>query len=68
MCVGDIYFLLLKLKKDITSNTNLFGSLIMVAFQNSFRVKIHQNDIFFILFLRSAHQNDPKHKKIIINF
>jgi hypothetical protein len=30
---------------------------------------MHQNDIFFIfkkLVLRSMHQNDPKHKKILI--
>jgi hypothetical protein len=32
----------------------------------AFRVEMHQNDVFFIfkkVFLRSAHQNDPKHKK-----
>jgi hypothetical protein len=41
----------------------------MVTFQNAFRVEMHRNDIFFIFlkpFLRSAHQNDPKHKKKII--
>jgi hypothetical protein len=40
----------------------------MVVFQSVFHVEIHQNDIFFIflkLFLRSAYQNDPKHKKKI---
>jgi hypothetical protein len=44
------------------------GSVVAVAFQNVFRAEMHQNNIFFIfkkLFLRSAHQNDPKHTKKI---
>jgi len=44
----------------------MFGSVVMVAFQNIFRAEIHQNDIVFIfkkLFLRSAHQNDIKIQK-----
>ena len=46
---------------------SLFGSVIAVAFQKKICAEMHQNDIFFIfekLFLRSVHQNDPKHKKI----
>jgi len=46
----------------------LFGSVVVIAFQNIFRSEIHQNDIFFIfkkLVLRSAHQNDSKHIKKI---
>ena len=38
-----------------------FGSAVAVAFQSTFHVKIHQNDIFFIFkksFLISIHQND----------
>jgi hypothetical protein len=44
----------------------VFGSA--VVFQSVFHAEIHQNDIFFIfkkLFLRLAHQNNPKYKKII---
>jgi hypothetical protein len=43
----------------------LFGSVVVVVFQSVFHSEMHQNDIFFkkILFLRSAHQNDPKHIK-----
>jgi hypothetical protein len=44
----------------------LFGCMVAIAFQSAFRVEMHQNDVFFIkkkLFLRSAHQNDPKHTK-----
>ena len=42
----------------------MFGSVIAVAFQITFRVEMHINNIFFIfkkLFLILAHQNDPKH-------
>jgi hypothetical protein len=45
---------------------SLFGSVVVVAFQSAFRVEMYQNDIFFIflkLFLRSAHQNNPKYTK-----
>jgi len=45
----------------------LFGSVVVVVFQSIFRAEMHQNDVFFFiflkLFLRSAHQNDPKHEK-----
>jgi hypothetical protein len=37
-----------------------------VVFQSVFRAEMHQNDVFLFflkLFLRSAHQNDPKQKK-----
>ena len=43
--------------------------MVAVAFQSVFHAEIHQNNIFFIflkLFLRSAHQNDPKHIKKLI--
>jgi len=46
----------------------LFGSVVVVVFQSVFHAEIYQNNIFFIfkkLFLRSAHQNDPKYKKIL---
>jgi hypothetical protein len=42
--------------------------VVAVAFQSSFHAEIHQNNNFFILlklFLRSAHQNDPKYIKKI---
>jgi len=49
----------------------LFESVVVVAFQNTFHVKIHQNNIFFIfkkLFLRLVYQNDSKYiKKLIFN-
>jgi hypothetical protein len=41
----------------------VFDSVVMVAFQITFRAEIHANDIFLFfkkLFLTSAHQNDPK--------
>ena len=43
---------------------SMFGSVIAIAFQITFRVEMHVNDVFFIffkLFFTSAHQNDPKH-------
>jgi hypothetical protein len=46
----------------------LFGNVVVVTFQKNFRVEMNQNDIFFIfkkLFLRLAHQNDPKNTKKI---
>jgi hypothetical protein len=45
----------------------MFGkSVIAVAFQSTFYLEMHQNNIFLKkkLFLRSAHQNDPKTLKI----
>jgi len=51
----------------LSSQTYLFGSLVVVAFQSVFRAEMHQNDVFFFifkkLFLRSVHQNDSKHTK-----
>ena len=41
----------------------MLGSVIVGAFQITFRIKMHANDVFFIfkkLFLTSAHQNDVK--------
>jgi hypothetical protein len=44
---------------------SLFGSVVVIAFQINFRAEMHANDFFhfFKLFLKSAHQNDPKHIK-----
>jgi hypothetical protein len=42
--------------------------VVAVTFENAFYAEVNQNDIFFIfkkLFLRSAHQNNPKHLKKI---
>jgi len=41
----------------------MIGIMVAVAVQSAFHLKIHQNNIFFILekiFLRSAYQNDSK--------
>ena len=46
----------------------MFGSVVAVAFQITFRAEMHANDFFIIfkkLFLTSAHQNDPKHTNYI---
>jgi hypothetical protein len=46
----------------------MFGSVVALAFQITFRAEMHANEVFFIfkkLFLTSAHQNDPKHTKHI---
>jgi hypothetical protein len=46
--------------------SKVFRNIVAVAFQNTFHLKIHQNNIFFILkklFLISTHQNDPKTRK-----
>jgi hypothetical protein len=34
----------------------------MVVIQNAFRLEMYQNNVFFLkkLFLKSAHQNNPK--------
>jgi hypothetical protein len=38
--------------------------VVVIVFQTTFRFEMHQNDNFFFkLFLKSAHQNNPKHKK-----
>ena len=42
--------------------------MVVITFQNVFRTKMHQNDIFIIfkkLFLRSAYQNNSRHTKKI---
>jgi hypothetical protein len=42
----------------------MFGSVVAVAFQITFRGEMHANDVFLFFlksFLTSAHQNDPKH-------
>jgi hypothetical protein len=41
----------------------LFGSMVVIVFQSVFHAKMHQNDIFLKLFLKSAYQNNPKYKK-----
>jgi hypothetical protein len=67
--VGPFAYLLAKLNNHISccSIQQLqFRSVVAVAFQSVFRAEMHQNDVFSFfkkLFLRSAHQNDPKHKK-----
>jgi hypothetical protein len=46
----------------------MFGSVVTVVFQITFRVEMHTNDVFLFLkklFLTSAHQNDPKHTNYI---
>jgi hypothetical protein len=46
----------------------MFGNVVAIAFQITFRAEMHANDIFFIfkkLFLISAHQNNPKHTNYI---
>jgi hypothetical protein len=51
---------------SLYSIKNYIGSVVAVAFQNTFHSEIHQNNIFFIfkkLFLTSAHQNDMKTPK-----
>jgi hypothetical protein len=61
----------MKLKQsNVSSNDTefrygLFESVVAIAFQSAFYAEMHQNDFFIFkkLFLRSAHQNDPKHKK-----
>jgi hypothetical protein len=45
------------------STKSLFDSVVAGAFQITFRVKMHVNDVFSFfkkLFFTSAHQNDPK--------
>jgi hypothetical protein len=47
----------------LTSRPGLFGSVVAVAFQIAFRVKMHVNDVFLFFlksFLTSVHQNDLK--------
>ena len=42
----------------------MFGSVIAVVFQITFRAEIHVNDVFFVFkksFLTSAYQNDLKY-------
>jgi len=47
----------------------MFGSMVAVVFQSVFRAEIHQNNVFLFFkksFVRSAHQNNSKHKKKLI--
>jgi hypothetical protein len=54
---GEICFHILK---------DLFRSMVTVTFQNIFSVEIYQNNFFKKkLFLKSAHQNDKNHIKIL---
>jgi hypothetical protein len=49
--------------KGFCCPSSVFDSVVAVAFQIVFYVKIHANNIFFIfkkIFLTSAHQNDLK--------
>jgi len=39
------------------------GSMVVIAFQNVFRLEMHRNNFLKNLFLISAHQNDVKIKK-----
>ena len=44
-------------------DSRMFGNVVVVAFQIIFCIKIHANNIFFILkklYLTPAHQNDLK--------
>jgi hypothetical protein len=40
--------------------------VVAVAFQSVFHSKMHQNNVFFNLFLKSMHQNNLKHIKNLI--
>jgi len=61
--IFQFFFVHFKIKVFLSCFWSLFGSIVAVVFQSIFGAKIHQNDV--ILFLRSMHQNDSKHKKII---
>jgi hypothetical protein len=53
----------------MTRFKKLIESVVAVAFQSVFCVEIYQNDVFLFfkkLFLKSTHQNDPKHIKKLI--
>jgi hypothetical protein len=43
--------------------TGLFGSVVVVVFQNVFHLKMYQNNFYFFkkIFLISAHQNNKKY-------
>jgi len=43
---------------------DMFGNIIVFAFQSIFHVEMHHNDFFLFfkkLFLKSAHQNNSKY-------
>jgi hypothetical protein len=42
---------------------DMFGNIIVFAFQSIFHVEMHHNDFLFLkkLFLKSAHQNNSKY-------
>jgi len=44
----------------------VFGIVVTVTIQSVFYLEMHQFFIIFIFFLKSAHQNNSKHKKNII--
>jgi hypothetical protein len=46
--------------KYCTHIMSLFESVVDVAFQNIFHLKLHYNNVFFN-FLTLAHQNDKNH-------
>ena len=56
------YFLSQKLMVE-----SLFGNMVAIVFQITFRTKMHANDVFLFfkkLFLTSAYQNNLKTLKI----
>jgi len=72
--ISSIFFLLLPhtrllfLHHGLGSLTSsVFGSVVAGAFQITFRVKMHVNDVFLFFknHLTAAHQNDPKHTNYI---
>ena len=70
MCAPLLLFSLSVLfqHKNPNKTQSVFGCVVAVAFQITFRVEMHVNDVFLFfkkLFLTSAHQNDPKNTNII---
>jgi len=48
------------------ASSSMFGNVIAVVFQITFRAEMHVNDVFLFFkksFLTSAHQNNSKHIK-----
>jgi len=51
-------------KEIVWFTKSMFGSVVAVPFQITFRVEMHVNDFFYYflkIILTSAHQNNPKH-------
>ena len=68
--IGKINGILASIKWALTEKCNrtVCHIVVAVAFQITFRVKMHVNDDFLFFkksFLILAHQNDPKHIKYI---